>query len=251
MIESDENRSRYAPPRLPSPLPEQSNAPSHHFTPCLQLTFNPPPRRDKGLVCGWDPTCDIVLPNKHGISFHHGAFTFDDHNRLVYDDLGSPEGSAVTYSNQGRGWRRTFRWILDTHSVPGSKSPVVLHLTPFLCFHVVVCRDDPTSPLYIENVRRFRQGTANVESLFDEVDLDRLPTEPGSGVHSPLGSGPIELRTKLGEGSFGTVWHVWDVTTGEQHALKEPSAKAISRRRVDVDRWREEARILGRMQHVK
>jgi len=83
VIESDRNRSRYAPPRLPSPLPEQYNAPSHHFTPCLQLTFNPPPRRDKRLVCGWDPTCDIVLPNKHGISFHHGAFTFDDHNRLI------------------------------------------------------------------------------------------------------------------------------------------------------------------------
>ena len=89
--------------------------------------------------------------------------------------------------------------------MPGSKSPVVLHLTPFLYFHVVVCRNDPTSPLYIENVRRFRQGTANIETLFDEVNLDRPPTEPGSGVHSPLSSSPIELRTKLSEGSFGIV----------------------------------------------
>ncbi len=59
------------------------------------------------------------------------------------------------------------------------------------------------------------EGVKN-ETLFDEVDLDRPPTEPGSGVHSPFGSGPIELRTKLGEGSFGIVWHVWDVTMGEQ-----------------------------------
>ncbi|PHH93269.1 hypothetical protein CDD83_8780 [Cordyceps sp. RAO-2017] len=53
----------------------------------------------------------------------------------------------------------------------------------------------------------------------------------------------------LDNGAFGVVWHIWDVSTGEERALKEPSARAVRERRVDVDAWRNEARIMGLISH--
>ncbi len=251
VIESDRNRSRYVPPLLPSPSLGPSAAPADHYSPCLRLSFSPPPKTGKGLVCGWDPGCDIVLPDISGVSFRHAAFTFDEHNRLIYQDLGSQAGSQVIYDKQGHGRRKGFRWILGGHPVPGEKEEIIIQMTPTLCFRVVVCGHHVASPLYADKVNRFRQATAPVEALLDEVDLGRPPTEPPSGVHSPPGEGPITLQKKLGEGGFGVVWHVWDVSTGEEHALKQPSDRAIRERRVNVHRWKEEARILGRVQHVE
>ncbi len=157
----------------------------------------------------------------------------------------------VYNGNEPQEWRRNFVWILSGHGVLKEETTIFLYFAPSLCFQVVVCPHNTTSLLYVEKVGRFRQGTASVDVLLDEVDIDRPATEPPSGARSPLGNGPVTMETKLGEGAFGVVWHVWDVSTGEEHALKEPSAKAISRRRVDFDRWREEARILGLMKHVK
>ncbi|KAK3897708.1 kinase-like domain-containing protein [Staphylotrichum tortipilum] len=249
VVESDRNRSRHAPALLPSSSLGSSKAPAYHCSPCLRLSFSPPPKRDKGLVCGWDPSCDIVLPNLSGVSFRHAAFTFDEHDRLIYQDLGSQAGSQVIYDKAGRGRRSRFRWILGGHPVPDGQEETIIHMTPSLCFRVVVCRHDVASPLYVNKVNRFRRGTAPVEALLDEVDLGRPPTEPPSGAHSPPGEGPITLQKKLGEGGFGVVWHVWDVSTGEEHALKQPSDRAIRERRVNVHRWREEARMLGQIQH--
>lgn len=156
----------------------------------------------------------------------------------------------MTYGSEDRGWRQHFRWILAGHTALGKDPRIIIHL-PSVSFQVVVCPHDTASSLYAGNVRRFCQGIASVEVLLDEVDIDRPATEPASGARSPLGVGPIKLKTKLGEGTFGVVWHVWDVSTGEEHALKEPSEKAIIGGRVNVNKWREEARILGRMQHVE
>lgn len=49
VIESDPNRPRYAPPRLPPPVAWPANdVPDYDYTPCLRLTFGPAPKRDKG-----------------------------------------------------------------------------------------------------------------------------------------------------------------------------------------------------------
>ncbi|PVH91898.1 hypothetical protein DM02DRAFT_481222, partial [Periconia macrospinosa] len=50
--------------------------------PRLHLAFNPGPKSDKGLVFGWDPECDIVVPRLQRISRRHCVLKFDDQRRL-------------------------------------------------------------------------------------------------------------------------------------------------------------------------
>jgi hypothetical protein len=269
VIDRIENRSRRVKPQLflPPPPPPirtphsrrdrapteplgEGETPAYLYSPCLQLTFSHGPQTDCGFVFGWDPDCDIVLPQISGISFHHCALTFDKHNRPILRDLGSLNGTAVTYDNEGKGFRSKFHWIIGGHNVPNEKNEIVIDLQEHLKFQIVVSHHDITSQLYIDNVSWFRQGTARAENLLGRLGLRSRPeTERASGARTP-GTGPILLRRKLGEGAFGVVTHIWDVSTGAEYALKEPSEKAIKRNKVDKEAWRKEADVMRRITHV-
>ncbi|GAB1312197.1 hypothetical protein MFIFM68171_02407 [Madurella fahalii] len=182
-------------------------------------------------------TSDIVLVNQNGISEHHCAIAFENNfndtsdYRVVVRDLKSSYRTSVEYDHEaGRhhdGVRCDFRWIVSGHPTPEGKGTIVIELYRFLKFQIVVSDYDTTSPHYIDNVNWFRQGVMSMDDLFCHLGLpSRLPTEPPSGVHTP-GTGAIYLKKKLGEGAFGVVTHYWDVSDGDEYAIKQPSTKAI------------------------
>ncbi|XP_044717794.1 kinase [Hirsutella rhossiliensis] len=259
------NKSRYAAPQLGSPSPTEASQSretrgstepldeprglEHLYEPCLELRFSHGPQTDAGFVFGSDPNSDIVLPNINGISFHHCALTFDAQNRPVMQDLDSLNGTAVSYDNEaGDQVRSDFTWIIGGHQIPQKKA-ITASLNSFLGFRIVVSKLDLASQSYIENVESFRRGSASPEKLLHRLDLTSRPrTEPASGARTP-GTGPVILKRLLGEGSFGIVSHAWDVSTGAEYALKMPSKKAIRERRVDLEAWRNEAAIMGKISH--
>ena len=258
-----ENDSRHIPARLsqsrvqygrrdrvPTEEPEQHGVGPLDYLPRIELRFSNPPKTSHGFVAGWDENSDIVLPWIQGISFHHFALTFDEQNRIVVRDLVSFTGTEVTYDSQGQGKRSGFVWIVGGHDTLEEKTSVVINVNTSLKFQIVVSRHDITSQQYVNDVNRFRQGIADMDNLLDQLDLRSRPqTQRPSGAQTP-GTGPIVLKKVLGEGAYGVVSHVWDVSTGEEHALKEPSAKAIRAGKVQDDMWKKEARIMGRITHV-
>ncbi|KJZ70539.1 hypothetical protein HIM_10083 [Hirsutella minnesotensis 3608] len=260
------NKSRLVPPQLTLPSPktgcqsrgdrelteptEETQVPAYLYRECLQFRFSHGPQTEAGLVFGWDPNSDIVLPHVSGVSFHHGALTFDAENRPIFKDLGSPSGTAISYDTEAKDQvRSNFAWILGGHQTPQAKKSIIIRLNKYLRFQIVVSRHEITSQTHIENVSRFRQGTADPEKLLDRLGLTSRPqTEPASGARTP-GTGPVTLKKRLGEGSFGIVTHCWDVSTCAEYALKEPSTKAIKERRVDLDAWSREAGIMRKISH--
>lgn len=235
--------------RQPTQEPEDHGEKLDHKA-CLELRFSHGPQTRHGLVLGSDPLSDIVLLNVPGISFHHLAITFDQHNRPIVQDLGSLHGTEVTYDSEGKGVRSDFVWIIGGHDVPRKKQSIIIKIHKDFKFLLVVYHHEITSEQYIDSVNGFRQGTSDADHLFDRLDLRSRPqTERTSRTHTP-GSGPIHLRKKLGQGAFGVVNHCWDVSTGDEYALKEPSEKAIKKNKVDVSAWKKEARVMGRISHV-
>jgi hypothetical protein len=257
------NKPRYIPARLSQPKvqygrrdrvpteePEQHGAGPLDYLPRIELRFSQPPKTSHGFVFGWDENSDIVLPYIQGISFHHFALTFDDQNRLIVEDLVSLSGTEVTYDTQGQGKRSKFVWIIGGHRTPQQKKSVVINVNESLKFQIVVSHHDITSEQYVDNINRFRQGVASMDNLLGQLDLRSRPqTERASGAQTP-GTGPIVLKKVLGMGAYGVVSHVWDVSTGEEHALKEPSMKAVRAGKVEDDMWKKEARIMGQISHV-
>ena len=185
-----------------------------------------------------------------GISSYHFALQFDDHHRPIVKDLGSLSGTEVLYGQQGAGKRRNFVWIIGGKPGPETQHPIVINIHQHLKFQIVVSSHNSTSQPYIDSVNRFRQGTTNTKDLLGRLDLQSRPqTERPSGAYTP-GTGPIVMSKKLGEGAFGVVTRLWNVSTGDERALKQPSRKAIREGRLNVDAWKKEARIMGLISHV-
>ncbi|KAK1768842.1 kinase-like domain-containing protein [Phialemonium atrogriseum] len=187
------------------------------------------------------------MPDK-SISYCHSSLTFDEDKRLVVKDWGSLEGTEVTYNGEGQGKRRKFQWIVSGHGVIEEKDSIIINVNPFMSFQIVVAKHDISSQAYIDKVDWFCQGTATTEDLLGDLNFPDRGTERPTGTHTP-DTGAIHLRKRLGEGSFGVVTHFWNVSDGSEYALKEPSAKAIRKRKVNVDAWAREARIMGQISH--
>ncbi|KND93130.1 hypothetical protein TOPH_02411 [Tolypocladium ophioglossoides CBS 100239] len=105
--------------------PDDQGASALDYLPCLEVKFSDIPRTDRGLVFGYNPNCDVVLPHQ-GISNYHFSLTFDNHHRLIVKDWGSLIGTQVTYNGEGEGTRRHFQWIIGGHDIPQRKKNIII-----------------------------------------------------------------------------------------------------------------------------
>lgn len=234
------------------PLLNTADVPDHYYLPCIKLRLSHIPQSPRGIVFGADPNSDVVLPNDTSISNHHFSLTFDNANRVIVKDWGSHNGTEVIYNDQGHGVRSKFQWIVGGHDVPENKRNIIIALPskPKIKLKIIVAQHDIRSPEYIDKVDRFCQGSATAEDLFAGLDIPtRQDTRRPTGAHTP-GAGDIYLTKVLGQGSFAVVTHLWNVSTGEEHALKEPSRKAIRKGQVNVEAWRYENHIMSLISHV-
>ena len=221
-------------------------------TPRLEVRFSKPPRTSQGFLFGADPDSDIVISDAlANVSYHHVAMTFDAHRRLVLKDLNSANGTEVTYDTHGEGIRRGFVWIIGgDRNILSAKTNIIVGVGLRVKFRLVVPVHDITSQAYIDNVSKYLRGAAGPDTLVKKLKIRSRPiTALGSGHQTP-GQGPIAIKLRLGEGAFGVVSRVWDVSIGHAYALKEPSEKAIRTGMVNFAAWQQEAENLSRISHV-
>ena len=266
-ISMPKNAPRCIPPRHREILLEISDVHSHEArevteqpeeydelldSPCIGLKFSDGAKTKHGVVMGWAPDCDIVLPKKKGVSRYHAALTFDKENHLIFRDLGSVCGTRVTYDGEVAERRFSINWIVGGVEFVKRRTPI-LEFIGELQFRLVVPPQDIKSQQYIDNVTRFHQGTADAADLIEFLRIRSLPatelsTPTGSRTPSSRPSGLIHWKKKLGEGVFGTVTHIFNVTTGEEYALKEPKIKTQGG--YTLKDWKKEADIMSCIQHV-
>lgn len=245
--------SRCMPPKIPQQLPREtpqnrgtreSTAPLEtrvvdpDTLPYIELRFSDGPRTSSGFVFGKDPEAsDIVLPDDKHISRRHFALTYnnkfdDGRYRLIVRDLGSTCGTIVTYDNEGGELRSNFDWTIDGFSVPNRKKQVIIEVPESLQLRVIVNHHhNTTSPTYVENVERFRQGVAGTLDLFGVLDIQTGPeTERRSQVYSPVRHPFTLSQGWIAQGGFGAVSRRWDVSTGKEYARKQPIGKTYDRK---------------------
>lgn len=261
-----ENNLRCMPPRLPrqqqekapqsgsrretTEPPEDDDDPD--TLPYLEVRFSHAPRTSLGLVFGTDENiCDVVLPKIKGVSKRQVALTYknnfpDGYSRLVVRDLGSTFGTIVTYDGKGGKRRSEFEWVLDGFHLPNDTKAFILQLHEKLQFRIIVAHHNITTPVYANNVERFRQGAANPQGLLRGLGLQSGPeTERNTGTHTPVRQ-PILLPLGwIGKGGFGVVSRHWNVSTGEEFACKQPGEREYDRRA-----WEKEINIMRRIPHV-
>ena len=233
--------------------PDFVDVPIHHYLPCVELRLSHIPRCRQGIIFGRGLDSDVILQHYKGIGSYHFSITFDRENRLILKDWGSRIGCEVLYQGEGRGIRRNFCWIVGGAELPLKRKSIYVNIysVPPIHLDIIVNQQDWASVEYINSVRCFRQGLATAEDQLVNLNIpNHKETEWPSGANTP-GKGAIYLTTKIGEGSFSTVTHYWNVSTAAQYALKEPSVKAIRDRRVNIADWQREIRIMSQISHVR
>lgn len=167
----------------------------------LVLRFSRPPRGIRGFVFGRDSTvCDCVLPDFRGVGNAHFAITYDDSHRLVLEDFSSA-GTTVTYDGDAGIRRSGFVWIIGEDGFTSGKRIIVDAST--VRFEVVI-------PDYAYPTNAYNEGRADMAA--NRAALGSLPR-----THL---SQPLHVKLYLGEGTYGTVHRIWNVTTGESYAEK-------------------------------
>jgi serine/threonine-protein kinase Chk2 len=258
--------SRFMPPRQPQQRQDPYGHSSRESTealeeynpetlPYIELRFSGPPRTSSGLVFGTDPnTCDVVLPNIKGIglSKRHFALTYkrteiDERYHLIVRDLKSTHGTTVAYDRKGRDKRRSkFDWIVDGFDLPNQTKNLIVQLHQNLSFRIIVNHHDITSPIYIDNVERFRQGAANLQNLVSGFSLQSGPdTERNSGTQTPVKHSILLPLGRIGHGTYGVVSRHWNVSTGDEYACKQPAGANY-----DKVAWRNEIDIMKKISDV-
>ncbi|KAF2271532.1 kinase-like protein [Westerdykella ornata] len=215
----------------------------------LELRFSHKLKGGLGIVFGTNQSsCDIVLPSlgnkgQSQVSNRHCYITFDAQRRPVVQDC-SRHGTIVTYNCNARERRRNFKWIIGGEGFPDEIKTVVIEIHPKLKFQIVVPKDHGDSGLFSDNVDQFLKEIANNDQLpLGALGIrSTIPTAAPSGSDTPS-QRPIFLeREKLGEGSFGVVSRVWNVSTGLEYASK----KCHNPDGVD---WRREADVIKNTSH--
>ncbi|KAK4137336.1 kinase-like protein [Trichocladium antarcticum] len=254
------------PPKLPSKSPvtpqgrtsRESTAPAEEEDenlierlPHIELRFSNTPRTSSGLVFGTDPTTsDVLLPRTPGLSRRHFALTYknsfkDRCYRLVVRDLGSTQGTVVTYDDKGNESRSNFDWIVDGFDIAHKTRALIVQPHRDLGFQLVINRHDLSSPAYIDNVARFCHGAAGAEDLLGGLGLQNGPeTERNSGILTPTKNPIMISRGWISNGTFGIVSHEWNVSTGEEYACKQPVGV-----RYDKRAWEREVDMMKQISH--
>lgn len=219
---------------------------------CIRVRFDIIPKTRYGLrVGGPDSDAEFRVVDVPGVSAYHFALTFDDNYRLIVRDLGSTHGTSVIYDDMERGRWRSFDWIVGGSGFLQKVNTIVVKVTRFLQFRLVIPRHDVDSKSYRERVDRFRAGATDAEQVLDLGrlgPLSRIITAAPSGVRTPTTSPNrhVTVHKELGTGGFGVVYHVWNVNTGEEYALKEPKQGSGH----DAQ-WKREIVIMKRISHVR
>jgi len=269
-ISMPQNKSRFIPPRRGN-VWEPYDASSRQVrelteqpeelhvledNPRLAVRFSDIPKTSIGLVAGRCRDADLVLPSMKGVSWYHFALVFDHQNFLVVRDLGATVGTRVIYNDEEGERGHNIDWSAHGPGLLKGKTPII-KVVGDLQFKLVVVNHDTTSKTYLDNVARFRQGVAATENLFSDLCLrshpqTELPTPHGARTPSSKPSSPIYWRKELGRGQFGVVTYVWDVTTREEYAVKEPLEESRTRDKVrlTIKSWRKEADIMKNISHV-
>ncbi|KUI73411.1 hypothetical protein VM1G_08980 [Cytospora mali] len=235
-------------------LEETSKLPDYDYSPGLQLRFDDERKNRVGIVFGTSLNADIVLPTRTSLKRlgqFQCALTFDDQGRLILRDLQSRRrnnigGTAVTYKGQGGDKRRSFTWILSGASFTGRNQPIVIELHDTIKIGIVVAPHDIHSPLYKDNVTQFRRGpAANVDDLvFGGLGVQSMgSTAMQSGAQTPSTDAILLNDGELGRGAQAAVIRVWDVSTGNEFASKNPLS------RWSQGRLKEEVDIMKQITH--
>ena len=216
----------------------------------IKVTFDQIPKTHFGLRSGRSDDAELPLANLPAVGFYHFALTFDDDYRLIVRDVGSTCGTTVIYGRTERGRWSKFDWIVSGSDFLKGVSPIIVRVSQLIQFRLVIPQHNVQSKSYRDKVDKFRAGTADPDHLLDLGHvglLSRVRTEVPTGVQTPVSQPDtaVTVRKKLGQRSFAVVYRVWNVSTGEQHALKKPLKKSF-----DAAVWEREALIMDRIEHV-
>lgn len=238
------NRDRYLPPLLETShsssresTPFSDHAQEHdkvHTADRFELTFDKPPKKPRdGFVFGWNSDCDIQLLDKNNIqpedrysvqkiSRRHFSITFDAQRRVVLRDT-STNGTSVSYDGQAQNEVRShFTWII----FPNYRSIIFQIPKAGVSFRIQLSEHKTCEAQYFANIDSvFAERKRSQESeLTSPVHNLRVRSRTTSTVLSEAATprqGPIYLlREVLGQGTFGKVYKVVDVSTGEFYAGK-------------------------------
>ncbi len=217
---------------------------------CIKVTFGNIPKTRLGLRAGRSEDAELLLASIPAVGFYHFALTFNDNYCLVVRDLGSTCGTAVVYGQKERGRWISCDWIIGGSDFLKGVSPIIVKVSQFLQFRLIIPQHNVQAKSYRDEVDRFCAGMMNTEHLLDlgHVGLSsRRRTEVPSSMQTPVSdsSTAVTMRTKLGEGTFAVVYRVWNVRTGEQYALKRPKGRSF-----DTAAWEREVVIMDRIHHV-
>ncbi|KAI9780303.1 MAG: hypothetical protein M1816_003113 [Peltula sp. TS41687] len=217
---------------------------------CIKVTFSHIPKTRFGLRTGWSEDVELCLAPLPAVGHYHFALTFDDNYCLVVRDLGTTCGTAVVYRWTEQGRWSSFDWIVGGSDYLRGLSPIIVKVSRFLQLQLVVPPHNIQDKSYREKVDRFRAGMADIEDLLDlgRVGLlSRRRTKVPTGIQTPTShpATAVTMKKKLGEGAFAVVYRVWNVSTGEEYALKKPKPKVF----VDLGAWERESLIMDRIYH--
>lgn len=225
-------------------LESDTHPPEGHWgDQCLAIRFNQSHGHD-GVMFGSSESADIFLTDHRIISRNHCFITFDESNQLYLYDK-SQDGTRLRYdSTPVARRRRDFKWLLNTPQSLSGQLPLTLEITYEIMFKVVLQTYNTESQEYADLVSLFRGKVSS--------ELPRLPREaetmhPSRNRTPPTQGGSVYLVKEVGEGAFGKVKRVWNVSTGEVYALKVPSWRDFTP--VDTQKWTREIDIMKGNEH--
>ncbi|KAI9840161.1 MAG: hypothetical protein M1837_001874 [Sclerophora amabilis] len=230
LLQHPNNKDYYLPPSWDAdpgnPKPE-SNASScvedddvRKSVSRIELGFD---RRPKD-PCGWlfsrkSASCDVVLDDRY-VYDQHFYVRFDEKGRLILMDLSSHEMSVMYDTQLCKASGST--WILfpDFH--------IFVKVGPRIAFEIKLATHDTCQDDYQAKVQKFLNGSgsaklypAEMSSLPQIQDGNPETTAAPTRPVTPSSNGCYVRLGRLGSGTYGEVFLVLNLNTGEEYAGKE------------------------------